>query len=392
MDRNNYYGGDEAALSLKEAEDWAQRHCVGSGQHGFIDAECQKSSQPEEDPKSLGPSRAYSLALAPQLVYARSNVLPALVSSRTHEQLEFQAVGSWFTISSSDGTPSIVRVPSGREDIFSDNSLDLRAKRSLMKFIRFVTSYDTEEQQQQWHNIRGKFVTQSLREDFGLQADAAVAPLLALALTPSSADTTKMESVVPRIARHLRSTGMFGPGFSAVLPKYGGMAEVAQVACRACAVGGGTYVLGKGVESMTRPSEERLAVCLSGDEMVTAKWLAGCPDDLPSPPKAQEVGATPRDCISRCIAIVSSPLSALFPPTSEGGVIPAGAVIIVDSGEKLTPPVQIIAHSSDSGECPQGQCKSSLSIQSPPVADAGLPDMSASAMMIQPKRILIYIV
>ncbi|RMZ03750.1 hypothetical protein D0862_05544 [Hortaea werneckii] len=361
VDHNGYYGGNEAAFALSEAEDWAQKN--SGDKHGtFSHAEVVKPSDDDSAKEKLAQSRAYSLALAPQLVYTRSSLLPALVSSRTHEQLEFQAVGSWFTVSipsdvsgSEETTPSFARVPSGREDIFSDHTLDLRAKRSLTKFLRFVSTYDTEEQQEQWERINGKAAVQSLREDFGLKAEAAIAPLLALALTSSSPDAATMAEVVPKIARHIRSTGLFGPGFSAVLPKWGGLSEVAQVACRAGAVGGGVYVLGKGIIGVAQKEDGSSEVELSDGEKVSSKWLVGCSDDLPSNSRSR-VSSEASVKIARSISVISSPLVKLFPATSEGGVTPAGAVVVASSGDAKEPPVHIIAHSSDSGECPQGQC------------------------------------
>src|SRR4051795_1631237 len=53
-------------------------------------------SSPTSSNTQLGPSRAYTLTLSPQLLYAQSALLPVLVTSRVHEQLEFQAVGSWW--------------------------------------------------------------------------------------------------------------------------------------------------------------------------------------------------------------------------------------------------------------------------------------------------------
>lgn len=371
---------------MGEAEDWAQKNS-GDTQGTFSHAEVVKLGGDDSAKEQLAQSRAYSLALAPQLVYTRSSLLPALVSSRTHEQLEFQAVGSWFTISfpsdvpgTQETTPSFARVPSGREDIFSDNTLDLRAKRSLTKFLRFVSTYDTEEQQEQWERIQGKTAVQALLEDFGLKAEAAIAPLLGLALTSSSPDAATMAEVVPKIARHIRSTGLFGPGFSAVLPKWGGLSEVAQVACRAGAVGGGVYVLGKGITGVVQKEDGSSEVELSDGEKVSSKSLVGCSEDLP-PSVRSRASSEASEKIMRSVSVISSPLAWLFPATSEGGVTPAGAVVVATSGDAKEPPVHIIAHSSDSGECPQGQCKyHGLTLCRLPCKDE------------QPKRILIYIV
>ena len=343
---------------MTEAEEWAEKH-ANTPDRSFSDASTTRPhpAAEEAEQNQLGPSRAYSLALAPQLVYARSSLLPTLVSSRTHGQLEFQAVGSFFVVNAGTET-RCTRVPSGREDVFSDNTLDLRSKRSLMKFLRFVGNY--EEEQERWEAVRHKAVTVSLREDFGLQAEAAVAPLLALALTPGSAQDTSMTQAVSRIARHLRSTGMFGAGFAAILPKWGGLAEVAQVACRACAVGGGVYVLNKGITSASNIDSGDVTTELSDGEKITTKWLVGCPEDLPTSIRPTQAESKERETVTRSINIVSSPLTSVFPPTSEDGVTPAGAVVVVETGDANSAPVQLLVHSSDSGECPVGQCKSLL--------------------------------
>ncbi|KAK5128683.1 hypothetical protein LTR85_000016 [Meristemomyces frigidus] len=361
LDRNDYYGGNEAALSLSEAEEWASKHS-SSLEHStttFSHASITKPEVGDAAQKKLGFSRAYSLALAPQLIYTRSNLLPTLVSSRTHGQLDFQAVGSWFTVNalsdSQELKPQLSKVPTGREDVFQDNTLNLRAKRSLMKFLRFVGSYDEETESERWNDVKDKMVAWSLLEQFSI-ADAPIAPLLALALTPEASIDTSMAQAVPRIARHLRSTGLFGPGFSAVLPKWGGLAEITQVACRACAVGGGVYVLNKGIMTAKKNDDDGMAVDLTDGEKVTTKWLAGCPEDLPTTDMPSPPDDTAMSTRTRSICIISSPLAALFPPTSEGGVTPAGAVVVVDVGGSSYPPVHMIAHSGESGECPAGQC------------------------------------
>lgn len=359
MDRNDYYGDAEAALSLTEAEEWARRHegeCLGT----YSEAIVSRVVAAGDEKSKLSFSRAYSLALAPQLIYARSNLLPALVSSRTHEQLDFQAVGSWFILSESTSHPgkdgnfacTLTRVPGGREDIFQDASLDLRTKRSLMKFLRFVASHDSPDNEEQWRSKTNAGFKTTLTRDFSLP-EAAHPALQALSLTSSAPVNASMAQAVPRIATYLRSSGIFGPGFSAVLPKWGGLAEVAQVACRACAVGGGVYVLNKGIKAVEVTDDSTLSIELTGGEKVKTTWCVGSYDNLPGPAQPRPEAAETVS-ITRSISIVDSALTTLFRSTSEGGVTPAGAVIMQDNGAGSSP-VFILAHSSDTGECPAGQ-------------------------------------
>jgi RAB protein geranylgeranyltransferase component A len=319
---------------------------------------------------SLAHARKYNLDFSPQLIYARSTLLGYLVSSKVFRQLEFLAVGSWWVYttasddaasaedsSSSEGTSArgkLLKVPNGREDVFQDQVLDFKAKRALMKFLRFIGEY--EEQGELWEKHRSKAFSSFLSEQFKVPVPLQ-APLLALTLSPTAGEETTVQFALPRIARHLRSIGVFGAGFGAVIPKWGGMSEIAQVACRASAVGGGVYVLGKGVSGI-QPAEAdgggRTTVHLKDGESVTTKWLVEEGSKGPSMPSR----------LSRSITIISSPLTPLFPPLAEDAPSPASAVVVFPSGalsrvdaesDSQSPPVHIFVHSSDTEECPKGQ-------------------------------------
>lgn len=220
-----------------------------------------------------------------------------------------------------------------------------------MKFLRFVGSY--ESQPETWQDCREGSFSSFLQDKFGLPSSAH-GPLLALTLSPNPPNITTVDFALPRIYRHLTSIGLFGPGFGAVLPKWGGLAEIAQVACRACAVGGGVYVLGKGVENVSPKESGKsniASVKLDGGETVTTDWVAVSDEDLPL-----SMGHSGTEIlVSKSISIVTSPLTTLFPATAESGPTPAGAVVVIPSSGNL-PPVNIFVHSSDTGECPTGQC------------------------------------
>src|SRR5579871_727518 len=55
-----------------------------------------ESTSEMQDTAKLSFSRAYSLALAPHLIYTQSKLIDSLVSSKVHRQLEFLAMGSWW--------------------------------------------------------------------------------------------------------------------------------------------------------------------------------------------------------------------------------------------------------------------------------------------------------
>lgn len=347
-------------MSLCEAKAWADRHAGDQPTSSFRHA-CVERVEAGDDLQQprLASSRAYSLALAPHLMYSRSNFISTAVSARIHNQLEFQAVGSWFVLDASSGESSLIKVPGGREDVFADKSLDLKSTRALMKFLRFVADY--EEKTEVWQDDKDTPFPTFLQNKFGLP-HASLPPILALTMSERPPSETNTELALSRIARHARSIGAFGPGFGAVLPKWGGLAEIAQVACRACAVGGGVYVLGKAVKGLSH-EEGDLPITLELDdaEKVTTKWLVS-----PKSTSASETSkpASSMDCIStsKSISVISSPLPTLFPPTSEGGVTPAGAVVVSPAASNSEPPIHVFAHTSEAGECPSGQCESQSSL------------------------------
>jgi RAB protein geranylgeranyltransferase component A len=312
------------------------------------------------------------LALSPQLIYARSSLLGYLVSSRVYRQLEFLAVGSWWVYSVDDQNDRLaapdtsrhgrlLKVPNGREDVFQDHDLDFKAKRALMKFLRFIGEY--EEQTEVWAEHRQQPFPSFLYEKFKVPASLQ-GPLMALTLSPTTSNHTTTEYALPRIAIHLRSIGVFGAGFGAVIPKWGGLSEISQVSCRACAVGGGVYVLGKGLASTGDRSETTdsgTKLRLRDGEAITARWVVG---GSTSPVSDQSV--------CKSMTIVSSPLTTLFPPIAEDAPAPASSVVVFPSGslfldgqvEEL-PPVHIMVHSADTGECPAGQSKFLLPLLHP---------------------------
>ncbi|PGH08665.1 hypothetical protein AJ79_05947 [Helicocarpus griseus UAMH5409] len=358
VDKNDYYGGPEAAFSLREAEDWVAKIKEAPGFTPFESASISTTASTEEDGGKLSSSRAYTLSLSPQLIYSRSRLIPSLVSSRIYKQLEFQAVGSWWVYKDSEsaGSASLNRVPGSREDIFADENMSNKSKRSLIKFLRHLAQPSEDDGAGEGDNTLEAPFSQYLESNFQVPAELHD-PLISLSLSPRSPGETSSAYVVPRIKRHLGSIGVFGAGFGALLAKWGGGAEISQVGCRACAVGGGVYVLNRGIKHVEVPAlqngdDKLLPVQLSDGETVRSKFVVGSPWDLPTVPQTSSPGYTK---VARSIMIVSSPLDTLFPPTSEGGPVPAGAVVFVP-GTAGRAPVYLVIHSSDTGECPIGQC------------------------------------
>ncbi|CAN8100312.1 unnamed protein product [Discula destructiva] len=392
IDPNDYYGGCEAAFSLQEADAWADAwaaeiatakatatatasHPSSSSRSVFAAAAVSK---PPADAPAVASPRSYALSLSPQLIHASSTLLSQLVSSRAYRQLEFLAVGSFFVLkkpvgAAEDGAPPekpsllLARIPSTREDVFSSTDLPARAKRQLIKFLKLVLSHDEDDEEaasrSQWEDFADRPLDDFLGADkMGFDAELRTY-ITTLTLSLDGRISTRVG--LATIRRHLTSMGLFGPGFAAVYPKWGGGSEIAQVACRAGAVGGGIYMLGTSIAAVKNEGvgEELVELELSDGTVVKTKMLVRGSEEVPAADNTDAEITQSVTTVSRVIAVIDSPLSSLFEASVEGAPAPAVAVIALPSGSMKaaegvgsTYPVYAIAHSSDTGECPTGQC------------------------------------
>ncbi|KAK7415225.1 Rab proteins geranylgeranyltransferase component A [Neonectria punicea] len=351
VDPNDYYGGPEAAFSLPEADEWAERHRA-DGRDGSLFA----GAEVKREADGLASPRAYTLALAPQLIHSRSKLVSQLVDSKAFRHIEFLAVGSFFIYQppSEASSASLSRIPSTREDVFSNTAIPARSKRSLMKFLKFVLDFDSEPRTDVWHPHTDEPLDVFLASQFKL--DSALQSYI-ITLTLSQDGKVSVKDGLTTIHRHLTSMGVFGPGFAAVYPKWGGLSEVAQVGCRAAAVGGAVYMLGTGIKHVRKAQSEdaqteaNLEIELTNDMVVNTKRLV----------KGSEQ-STASQRISRLTAVTKSDFSSLFELQTEGAPIPAVTVVAFPAGSVSTEegksseyPVYALVHSSDTGECPSGQ-------------------------------------
>ena len=287
-------------------------------------------------------------------MHARSPLLSQLVSSRAYRQLEFLAVGAFFVFQPGSGeaaAPALTRIPSTREDVFSSTAVPARAKRALMKFLKFVLDFEGEQQAEIWRPQADVPLAEFLSDKFNLDAELKA---YVLTLTLSLDGRISVADGLAVIHRHLTSMNVFGPGFAAVYPKWGGSSEISQVACRACAVGGGIYMLGTGVQGVRELDGGEIEVDLSsGVTVKTRRLVRGAEETVPSGPR-----------ISRLVAVVPSRIPSLFEISVEGAPLPAVAAVAFPSGsvpadvaEAHPYPVFAVVHSSDTGECPLNQCE-----------------------------------
>lgn len=347
--------------------------------------------------------RAYSIALAPQLIYTDSLLLSMLVKSKVHQQVEFLPVGAWWIYNSQKAEQEessdkhntagrLIKVPTNREDIaFSDAGLDLRSKRALVRVIRFVSEYEAQESI--WQPYAEKPFADFLQEHFKVPANLH-GLLLSLCLTPFPSEDTTTAFALPRIAQHLRSTGRLGPGFSAVTPRWGGLSEICQVGCRAAAVGGAIYALKQqiAIAESDSASDTRHFVLDKGDQVRSSAFVTSS-----GSLKEAESETT---WVTRSISIIGGSLNSLFPEMPAGSPPSAGTVVVFPSGSISGPrsgtdrgtlsPVYLIVHNHHTGECPKSQCKSAYSSLSQPLLYPDEQHFYLSTLSVIPLKTVIF--
>ncbi|GJJ07809.1 hypothetical protein Clacol_002014 [Clathrus columnatus] len=252
IDLENYYGGDQASLTQEELIDWYKKR---PSQNNFISSA-----------ELLPFSRSYSISLAPALIPSVGPLIDTIVGSGVSRYGRFKLLDASFVYDSSQ-TLAFRRVPGSKEDIFRARDISLIDKRKLMRFLQFALS-NFENKQEIGENEGTAFDT-FLKDKFDLDTISREGIVYALAHCQSGTEPTL--SSITRLRDYLRSAGKYGNS-PFLIGHYGGLGELAQGFCRACAVNGGVYILGHKILSLKLPDESRSSPA--------AIELEGVPDTL----------------------------------------------------------------------------------------------------------------
>ena len=137
LDRNNYYGGDSASLSLNDLFDKF---------HGgtTLGIQCLLSSLPTLDPSvkaALGPSRDWNVDLIPKFIMACGNLVKILLHTKVTRYLEFKSIDGSYVLKDS----KIQKIPSTPAEALSSSLMGFFEKRKFRNFLMFLQSYDKDK-------------------------------------------------------------------------------------------------------------------------------------------------------------------------------------------------------------------------------------------------------
>lgn len=270
----------------------------------------------------LKSSRSYNLDSTPKLLGTRDALVETLIRSGVGRYLEFKSVDDIYILDDN----SLVKVPSSKEDVFTNKSVSLIEKRKLMKFLTFAM--DFEETDPVFEGTENMTYAKFLAEKFKITGKLQQAIVYAIALVD---DQAPFRVGLDNTHRFVKAMGRFGKG-AYLCPLYGGASEIAQAFCRVCAVYGGVYILSQPLDKYVINEETSRVegiITKEGQEYKCDKLIAGIDylnqSWLPKE-KAKDTW------ISRGIVVTDAPLThvdaetfvadglsySVFPPESEG--------------------------------------------------------------------------
>lgn len=306
LDENDYYGQADGCFPLPFCREALSQY--------FVQAEIKEGPAYGK----LGAPNSYNIELAPKILYSASEVIQYVRDIGISDYIQFKSLSSFYI----HNGQTLRRVPCSKEDIFTDTTMPLIAKRRLMKFVKFATSFEDDALYEQFADRPMRDV---LSTHFRLEGDISDALIYSLAQASTPQSTTA--DCLPVMNIHLQSIGLFG-AFPAVIPMYGSSSELTQAFCRKAAVKGCTYILGHKIASRDANS-----VVLSSGLTIRAKKLV-------------EKSLSETKCTWRRNILVDGEFHELL----DGG---DGAVIAFAPKDNAIVHCQI--HGSGTGECPQMQ-------------------------------------
>lgn len=331
IDANNYYGDNVANLTIEQIKNWFINSKLN--RTGFRCYKNVKLEINDTDFKII--SKDYGIDLSPKILFTKSPMLDLLLKSRVYNYLEFQSLSDFHTFEDD----SFGRLVSSKEDIFTSETLTLVDKRKLMKFLKFITSEDSDSFQISNDMNLKEYLTTA----FKLEEKYANELMFTLGLI-NNPGIGALDGLY-YIRRYLLSLNIYG-NFPTLYSKYGGPGEISQAFCRSAAVAGTIYKLGTSLDSYNPKSQ--VAHLTDGSTFKVNEKIVS---------SLNQSYSKPIDCkfheISRMILVVDkgcelwindneSSSIVVFPPNS------------LNSNNKY--PVEVLIMGTGTGCCPPGQC------------------------------------
>jgi len=320
-DKNDYYGGQSASVSLAQLFDKF------------------KESKVELPKEVYGSSRDYNIDLIPKFIIGNGDLVRLFLHCDVAKYLEFRVVEGSFVYSGS--RPH--KVPVTAREAMTSGLLGLWEKNRCRQFFSYVHGYNPDDPEAHEKKDLKRMTMRELFKYYGLQADTIEFVGHALALyTDDTYLDNPAEVTVKKIQLYANSLLRFSKS-PYLYPLYG-LGELPQAFARLSAVHGGTFMLNTPIDEILYNGSEQAIGIKSDGKVATCKYIVAAPEYFreKSMPVAKVV---------RCYCILAEPP----PHTRESGscqiVIPAAQarrktdiyVLVLSADHKVTPEGRYVA-------------------------------------------------
>eukprot|EP00246_Nothoceros_aenigmaticus_P007945 TRINITY_DN222_c0_g1_i1.p1 TRINITY_DN222_c0_g1~~TRINITY_DN222_c0_g1_i1.p1 ORF type:complete len:445 (+),score=91.73 TRINITY_DN222_c0_g1_i1:175-1509(+) len=277
MDRNDYYGGASASLTLNQL--WS------------------KFKPGEKPPPHLGSSKEYNVDMVPKFMMANGTLVKVLIHTDVTKYLSFKAVDGSYVYKQG----KVYKVPATDVEALKSPLMGLFEKRRAKLFFIYVQNY--EEKEPKTHDLLDltKVTAKELFVKFKLEENTIdfIGHSLALFRDDGYLSEPALE-LVKRVKLYEESLVRFQGGSPYIYPLYG-LGELPQAFARLSAVYGGTYMLAKPDCKVEFDEDGKVRGVTSEGE--TAKTTRVVCDPSYLPDKVKVVGK-----VVRAICFLSHPI------------------------------------------------------------------------------------
>eukprot|EP00271_Cylindrocystis_brebissonii_P010708 TRINITY_DN27015_c0_g1_i1.p1 TRINITY_DN27015_c0_g1~~TRINITY_DN27015_c0_g1_i1.p1 ORF type:complete len:486 (-),score=100.30 TRINITY_DN27015_c0_g1_i1:966-2306(-) len=277
MDRNDYYGGESASLTLNQ-----------------LYAKFRGGATP---PASLGPNRDFNVDMIPKFMMANGQLVRVLIYTDVTKYLNFKAVDGAYVFKGG----KIYKVPATDVEALSSPLMGFFEKTRARNFFKFVQDYEADTPTTHQGLDLSSVTAKQVFDKFGLSAGTVdfIAHSLAL-YKDEHYGSLPGSDLVARVKLYAESLQRFGGGSPFIYPQYG-LGELPQAFARLSAVYGGTYMLAKPECKVEFDENGRAYGVTSEGETAKAKQIVCDPSYLPG--KVKVVGK-----VVRAICIMNHPI------------------------------------------------------------------------------------
>eukprot|EP01094_Clydonella_sp_ATCC50884_P024712 TRINITY_DN627_c0_g1_i1.p2 TRINITY_DN627_c0_g1~~TRINITY_DN627_c0_g1_i1.p2 ORF type:complete len:457 (+),score=199.51 TRINITY_DN627_c0_g1_i1:46-1371(+) len=342
LDRNDYYGGASASLTLTQ-----------------LFEQTKDGATPDE---ALGSPRDYMVDVVPKFILATGTLVAMLLKTDVTKYLEFKQVDGSYVVKKS----KVHKVPATEKEALSSGLMGMLEKRRFQKFLEFVNSWDREDPKSTKGFDLDTAPMADVFKKFGL--DANTIDFIGHALALHTNDSYLSEPAAPtleKIRLYFESLMRY-QGSPYIYPLFG-LGELPQAFARLSAIYGGTYMLQMPVDEVQMDGGAFAGV-RSGEEVAKAKFVIGDPSYFPD--RVEKTGQ-----VVRMVCILDHEIPHTNHSSSVQIIIPQKQtgrnndiyVTIVSSSHNVAPAGKYLATISTTVETdnPEAECAAGLALVEP---------------------------